>query len=160
MVRAIALGADLCNSARGMMLALGCIQSLRCNSNHCPTGVTTQDPALVYGLDVTDKSQRAARYQRETVKAFMELLGAMALDNPRDIQPHHIFRRIDDLRVRNLGELYDFLEPGQLLRDGEVPEGMREEWLGARADCWTTQPETGQYGGAALRETAATETAH
>ena len=43
----IAMGADLCNSARGMLFALGCIQALRCNNNTCPTGVTTQDPKLV-----------------------------------------------------------------------------------------------------------------
>jgi glutamate synthase domain-containing protein 2 len=153
MVRAIALGADLCASARGMMLALGCIQSLRCNTNHCPTGVTTQDPALVYGLEVNDKSQRVARYQHETVHAFLELLGAMGLDEPGEIRPQHIFRRIDDLRVRNLGELYDFLEPGQLLRDEEVPEGMRVEWKTARADRWSVRPESGQHGGDELRET-------
>ncbi|MGD2073598.1 MAG: FMN-binding glutamate synthase family protein [Gammaproteobacteria bacterium] len=153
MVRALALGADLCASARGMMLALGCIQSLRCNTNHCPTGVTTQDPALVYGLEVGDKSQRVARYQRETVAAFMELLGAMGLRKPGDIRPQHIFRRIDDLRVRNLGELYDFLEPGQLLHAEGVPEGMRDEWNRARPDYWTLEPESGQYGGQALRET-------
>jgi glutamate synthase domain-containing protein 2 len=152
MVRAIALGADLCASARGMMLAMGCIQSLRCNTNHCPTGITTQDPALVYGLEVGDKSQRVARFQRETVKAFMELLGAMGLHDPRDIRPQHIFRRIDDLRVRNLGELYDFLEPGQLLHADAIPEGMREEWNRARPDCWGLEPETGQYGGDALRQ--------
>jgi len=82
----------------------------------------------------------------------MELLGAMGLHNPRDIKPQHIFRRIDDLRVRNLGELYDFLEPGQLLHEDGIPEGVREEWNPARPDCWTLEPETGQYGGAALRE--------
>ena len=130
----------------------GCIQSLRCNTDHCPTGITTQDPALVYGLEVGDKSERVARFQRETVKAFMELLGAMGLHNPRDIQPQHIFRRIDDLRVRNLGELYDFLEPGQLLHADGIPEDMREEWNRARPHCWSLAPETGQYGGDALRE--------
>jgi glutamate synthase domain-containing protein 2 len=151
MVRAMAMGADLCVSARGMMLALGCIQSLRCNTNNCPTGVTTQKPSLVYGLHVGDKSQRVASFQAETVKAFLELLGAMGLQQPEEILPHHIFRRVDDLRVRNLGELYDFLEPGQLLQADGVPQGMREEWRYAHADHWTLEPETGQYGGAVLR---------
>ena len=85
----------------------------------------------------------------------MELLGAMALDSPHEIQPHHVFRRIDDLRVRNLAELYDFLEPGQLLNEKDVPEGMRDEWQSARADCWTVQPEAGQHGGDVLREDGA-----
>ncbi len=137
MVRAMALGADLCASARGMMLALGCIQSLRCNTNHCPTGVTTQDPALVYGLDVTDKSERVARFHQATLEGFVELLGAMGLREPRELTPRHIYRRIDDMRVRNMEELYNFLEPGQLL-DGDVPADLREPWERARPDRWTT----------------------
>ena len=151
-IRAFALGADLCNSARGMMLALGCIQSLRCNTNHCPTGVTTQNPALVYGLDVTDKSERVYRFHRETVRGTLELLGAMGLDRLDQIRPHHIFRRIDDLRVRHFGELYDFLEPGQLIDNRNIPEGMREEWDLCRPDRWTLQPEQGQHGGESARQ--------
>ncbi|MDO1498962.1 glutamate synthase-related protein [Winogradskyella maritima] len=37
MARAIALGADGCNSARAMMLAVGCIQALQCNTKHLPS---------------------------------------------------------------------------------------------------------------------------
>ncbi len=151
MVRAIAIGADLCASARGMMLALGCIQSLRCNRNTCPTGITTQDPALVYGLDVTDKTARVANFHRATLAGFLELLGAMGIDDPAELRPEHIFRRVDDLRVRNLRELYEYLEPGQLLEDDQVPDGMREEWRQARPDRWTLAPETGQHGGETLR---------
>ena len=151
MIRAFALGADLCNSARGMMLALGCIQSLRCNTNHCPTGITTQNPALYYGLDVTRKSERVYRFHRETVHDCLELLGAMGLDHINQIEPHHIFRRVDDLRVRNLGELYDFLNPGQLLDQRHVPDGMKHEWEIARPDRWSLQAEQGQYGEHSLR---------
>lgn len=151
MVRAMALGADACASARGMMFALGCIQSLRCNTNRCPTGVTTQDPALMYGLSVADKTERVARFQSETVRGCLELVGAMGLQTPQDIRPYHIFRRIDDLHVRHLGELYDFLEPGQLLRDEDVPSGMRDEWHDCRSDYWILGPEKGPYGGDAIR---------
>ncbi|MDZ7751280.1 MAG: FMN-binding glutamate synthase family protein [Gammaproteobacteria bacterium] len=150
-IRALAVGADLCASARGMMLALGCIQSLRCNTNHCPTGVTTQKPSLVYGLDVRDKTERVYRFQRETVRGALELLGAMGLERLDDLRPEHIFRRIDDLRIRNFGEIYDFLEPGQLLDGHDVPEGMRREWAMSRPDRWTVAPEVGQYGGESLR---------
>jgi glutamate synthase domain-containing protein 2 len=151
-IRALALGADLCASARGMMFALGCIQSLRCNTNHCPTGVTTQLPALVYGLNITEKMQRVVQFHKATLSGCLELLGAMGLETPQELRPHHIFRRIDDLRIRHLGELYDFLEPGQLLQDREIPKGMREEWHSCRADRWTLQPEEGQHGGNVLRE--------
>ncbi len=150
-IRALAVGADLCASARGMMLALGCIQSLRCNTNHCPTGVTTQKPSLVYGLEVGDKTRRVSRFQRETVRGALELLGAMGLQRLEDLQPEHIFRRIDDLRIRNFGEIYDFLEPGQLVDGQDVPEGMRREWAMSRPDRWTVAPEVGQYGGESLR---------
>lgn len=150
-IRAFALGADLCATARGMMLALGCIQSLRCNTNHCPTGVTTHKPSLVYGLDVSDKAERVYRYHRETVHSALELLGAMGLDRLDDVRPHHIFRRVDDLRVRHFGELYDFLEPGQLLDNRDVPEGMRDEWRMSRPDRWTLQEEHGQHGGESVR---------
>lgn len=151
MIRAMAIGADLCASARAMMFALGCIQSLRCNANTCPTGITTQNPALVYGLDVADKRVRVANFHRNTMKGFVELLGAMGLHHTSELKPEHIFRRVDDLRVRNLSELYQYLEPGQLLDDNRLPEGIRKEWRQARPDRWILAPEHGQYGGATLR---------
>ena len=145
-IRALALGADLCASARGMMLALGCIQSLRCNTNHCPTGVTTQLPSLVYGLDVADKSERVYRYHKETVRGALELLGAMGLERLDELRPHHIFRRVDDLRIRHFGELYEFLEPGQLLEKQRIPAEMRDAWRASRPDRWTLEAEHGQHG--------------
>ena len=120
----IALGADLCASARGMMFALGCIQALKCNSNECPTGVATQKPGLVIGLDVDHKRARTARYHDETVMAFYELLGAAGLRHPSELMPHHIHRRIAPHEVRDYGELYEWLEPGQLLSD-ELPPRWR-----------------------------------
>ena len=146
MIRALATGADLCASARGFMFALGCIQALRCNSNKCPTGITTQDPRLVQGLDVEDKRLRVARFQEGTVAAALEMLGAMGLASPQELEPHHIFRRVDDLRVRHMGELYEYLEPGQLLDPAAIPENMRQEFAQARADAFTLSPERGQHG--------------
>ncbi len=144
MVRALALGADVCATARGAMLALGCIQSLQCNSNKCPTGITTQNPALIYGLDVTDKAERVRRFHAATVHSALELIGAMGLGGPDEVRPHHVFRRIDDLRVRHLGELYDHLGPGELL-GSDVPEWIAAEWQACRSDRWTPAPEPAQY---------------
>src|SRR5699024_7918682 len=62
--RAMALGADACYSARAMMMSIGCIQSLLCNTNRCPTGITTHDPRLTKGLVVEDKKTRLANYHR------------------------------------------------------------------------------------------------
>jgi glutamate synthase domain-containing protein 2 len=101
----LALGADLCNSARGMMLALGCIQSYRCNTNKCPTGITTNQPSLVSGLDITDKSVRVESYHRKTMEALCELLGAAGLHSAREVALKHISCRHDG-RVFTLAELY------------------------------------------------------
>jgi len=145
-VRALALGADLCASARAMMFALGCIQSLRCNSNRCPTGITTQDPRLTYGLHVADKSERVRRFHAATVHGCLELVGAMGLDHPAQLRAHHVFRRIDELQVRNLGEIYDSLQLGQLLHEQDVPQWMRGEWRCARADRWNYRPDSAAGG--------------
>ncbi len=144
MARAIAIGADGCSSARGMMLALGCIQALRCNTDHCPTGVATQRRALVRGLDVADKSERVHRFHAGTVRGFLDILGAMGLSEVDALRPHMIFRRVDDLRVRHFGELYDYLEPGQLLGDG-LPDEFREPWADASPDHWVRGAEPGQH---------------
>jgi len=134
MIRAFALGADACNSARGMMLALGCIQALRCNTDHCPTGVTTQNPALYKGLVVTDKSERVYCFHRGTIKAFLELIAAMGLQNPEDIRSEQIHRRVDDMMTRSYAELYPPLEDGQLLNGHATPEIYRAAWEAASAE--------------------------
>lgn len=122
----LALGADLCTSARAMMMAVGCIQALRCNSNHCPAGVATQDPELIRGLDVADKTERVYRYHHNTVESFMELLGAGGLHHPDQLRPWHIKRRVDLTEVRHYAELYDWLEPGSLRTDDE--DALPREW--------------------------------
>ncbi|MFK7828343.1 MAG: FMN-binding glutamate synthase family protein [Congregibacter sp.] len=104
--RALALGADACNSARGMMLALGCVQSLECNTNRCPTGITTQDPRLTRGLDVADKAQRVARYQAETRHALLDLISSAGLLSPHALNRSHIYRRVDQMTVKRYDELF------------------------------------------------------
>jgi hypothetical protein len=133
MAKKIALGADMCNSARGMMFALGCIQALRCNTNHCPTGVATQDPALVQGLHVGNKAQRVANFHRETVKSFFEVLGASGLSRPNELRPWHIQKRLGPFEVKNYSEIYSFIEPGSLL-GRDVPAGFARPWASAQAE--------------------------
>ena len=113
--RAFGLGADLCNSARGMMLALGCVQSLVCNTNRCPTGITTQDPRLTRGLDVTDKGSRVARYQCETVHALIDILSSAGLSSPCEITRSHIYRRVDQHRVARYDQMYPYPAAGSFL---------------------------------------------
>jgi glutamate synthase domain-containing protein 2 len=128
----LALGADMCNSARGMMFALGCIQALRCNSNNCPTGVATQDPALVKGLVVSDKAVRVANFHKETIHSFLDMLSAGGLKHPSELRPWHLMRRVNQFEVKHYGEIYQYLEPGQLLA-GDLPSNFLHAWKNASA---------------------------
>jgi glutamate synthase domain-containing protein 2 len=142
LVRAIALGADMCNAARAMMLALGCIQARRCNHNDCPVGVATQDPARAQGLVVADKARRVARYHADTVHAFLELIAANGLDSPADVRPRNVLRRVDAVTIRPFNEVYEYLPPGCLLDASTVPAGWRDEWDRAHPDSFNTAPWT------------------
>lgn len=106
MARAFAIGADMCNSARAMMLALGCIQALKCNTNECPTGVATQNKNLMKGLVIEDKAKRVANYHEETIKSFVELVAASGLKDINDLNRTHINRRIDMNTVLRYDEIY------------------------------------------------------
>lgn len=129
-VRQLALGADLCNSARGMMFALGCIQALKCNSNKCPVGVATQDPKLVAGLVVPQKALRVASFHDKTVASVLELVGCAGLKTPDDLRPHHVFRRVSPTEVHSLEEIYPTINEGSLL-DGTAPKKLLEYWRAA-----------------------------
>ncbi len=135
MVRAIALGADGTNAARSMMLALGCIQSRRCHDNTCPVGVATQDPGRAAGLVVSDKAARVAAFHQETVEAFLELVASMGCEDPADLDPHYVTRRIDERTVATYDQLYPVLPTGSLLEPGDAaPPEWRDAWAAVRAD--------------------------
>lgn len=132
--RALALGADACYSARAMMLAVGCIQALECNKNSCPTGVATQDPELISGLNVQDKKVRVANFHGETVKGFVELLAAAGLQNASEINRSHIFRRVSMIETKRYDEIFPYLEKGCLLNEATVPEKYLRDWKMADVD--------------------------
>lgn len=119
--RAMALGADACYSARAMMMALGCIQALECNLNSCPTGVATQDPELVKGLVVNNKKVRVAQFQKATVHAFVELLGASGLENASQIRRSMVNRRVTMSQSHRYDELFPYLKRGCLLNEATTP---------------------------------------
>eukprot|EP00041_Stephanoeca_diplocostata_P031326 m.973599 g.973599 ORF g.973599 m.973599 type:complete len:115 (+) comp23935_c3_seq6:321-665(+) len=99
-VRMLGIGADVCNSARAMMYALGCIQALKCNTNRCPTGITTSNPALIKGLVVEDKADRVANFHERTVHAACEIIGAMGHASPHQVLPTEIMYRASNEQVR------------------------------------------------------------
>lgn len=104
--RMLALGADACYSARGMMFALGCVQSLKCNLDTCPTGITTMVPSRLESLVVEDKKTKVANYHKNTIKAFKELLGSMGLENRKSIHKKYIVRRINETETKTYEEIY------------------------------------------------------
>jgi glutamate synthase domain-containing protein 2 len=122
LVKNIALGADMCNSARAMMLSLGCIQALECNTNTCPTGVATQNPKLYAGLNVDDKKVRVANYHHETIKAAVELMGAAGIEHPDKLHRSHIYRRVSANQIQTYAEMYPYLLKGSLL-EAPFPNG-------------------------------------
>ena len=133
MAKLLALGADFCYSARAMMLALGCIQALECNTNSCPTGIATQKKDLMGGLVVGDKRKRVANFHKETVESLAEMIGAMGLSCCHQLRPWHILRRINVNETRHYGEMYDFLDHEELLQD-KLPPDYERAVKAARAE--------------------------
>ncbi|MEY2660857.1 MAG: Glutamate synthase large chain [Pseudomonadota bacterium] len=140
--RALALGADWCNSARGFMFALGCIQAQTCHSGHCPTGVTTQDAVRQQALVVPDKAQRVKNFHHHTLDALKELLEASGVNAPGEISLRHIMRRISTTETRPLSDLYASIVPGSLIdaRPLDLAVGgpiFERHWAIANPASWT-----------------------
>ncbi len=140
LARTFALGADWGNSARGFMLALGCIQAQSCHTGKCPTGVTTQDPRRYQALVVPDKADRVLHFHQNTLKALKELIAAAGLSHPEQVGPEHVIRRISSTEVRSIAALYHWVQPNELL--GGVPSHavFRVFWDAARADRFDAPP--------------------
>lgn len=138
--RCLALGADWCNSARGFMFALGCIQSRSCHTDHCPTGVATQDPVRQRAIVVTDKAERVYYYHLNTLHALADLLGAAGLNSPADMTPHHLMVRNAQGQARTLATTIDTLQPGELLNQAggtaTLPSPFAEFWQASEASHW------------------------
>jgi glutamate synthase domain-containing protein 2 len=126
MITKFALGADVCNCARGMMMAIGCIQALRCNSNQCPTGIATQDPELYKLLDVEDKSKRVAQFHRRTIAQVRDLINAMGVSKIEDIRKSHIKRRMSVGQVSSYDELFLSIKPGSFATPEMLPEEFKK----------------------------------
>ncbi|MBN7759223.1 FMN-binding glutamate synthase family protein [Nitratireductor aquimarinus] len=134
--RAIALGADWCNAARGFMFAVGCIQAQACHTNKCPVGIATQDPVRQRGVDVADKSERVARFHKNSMKALGELAGAAGLSHPSNFMPYHFMFRQKDNEFLDGNEVYPYLPEGFLSAQTEIPELAEwySRWERANAD--------------------------
>jgi len=139
--RMLALGADWCNSARGFMFALGCVQSRTCNTDRCPTGVATQDPYRQKALVVPDKAERVKNFHDGTLAALAEIMGAVGVSHPDDLEPYHVIRRGPDGQIRLFSKHYYFLKHGSLLSGEEKSDVYTQLWAMANPD--TFNPNAG-----------------
>ncbi len=140
--RMLALGADWCNSARGFMFALGCLQAQTCHTGHCPTGVTTQDPVRSRALVVPDKAERVYNYHQQTLHALQEMVQAAGLQHPSEITAHHIVRRGSDQKVQSLAQALLTQMPDRALLESDLqalPLIFRETWPQAAAESFQLQ---------------------
>ncbi len=129
----LAIGADWANSARGFMFALGCIQSLSCHTNRCPTGVATQDPGRSRALVVPDKADRVASFHGNTVKALADMLAACGLTHPDQLQPYHLSHRVTATGIEQFSEIHFFLPANDLLDGACASSFYQRQWAMAQA---------------------------
>lgn len=135
MLEKIALGADCCNSARAMMFAVGCIQALRCNTNTCPTGVTTQDPVRMRAIIPDEKCHHVHNFHDATIRSFLDLTGAMGLNSPEELNSTYIFRRVSEEATKTYAQIYDSLEHGALLGN-VIDKNYAADWNKASTEAF------------------------
>ena len=140
LARTLALGADWCNAARGFMFALGCVQAQSCHTDHCPTGVATQNAWRQRALVVPDKAERVRRFHDNTLMALADLVGAAGLTHPKDLTPMHLLKRVSPHEVKTFAELYTFLGDRELLA-GTGHATYAQAWNIAHARRFAVLPE-------------------
>jgi glutamate synthase domain-containing protein 2 len=113
---ALCCGADLVNTARGFMFALGCIQAMRCHQNTCPTGITTHQKRLQRGLVVEEKFRRVAAYATNMNKEIDMIAHCCGLRHARELRREHVRIVATAGRSVALNMLYPYPQPGSALR--------------------------------------------
>jgi glutamate synthase domain-containing protein 2 len=140
MARILSLGADWCNIARGFMFALGCVQAQTCHTDHCPSGVATQNKLRQRALVVETKAERVARFHHNTLAALGELVGAAGLAHPNELRPYHILKRLSASEVKSFADVYKFLSPRELIT-GTSDAFFAHQWAVADYRLFTPRPE-------------------
>lgn len=139
----MALGADWCNAARAFMFSLGCVQSMKCHTGDCPTGVATQDEFRQRALVIEDKAERVYQFQKQTVSALRDIVVAMGLESPWQIRPHHLHERLNSAKSSSIDHIYPFLENGALLdAPGDTP--YAHYWAAAQTGSFRAVSEVRQ----------------
>lgn len=126
------VGANTVNAARAFMMTVGCVQAQSCNTNHCPTGVATQDPSRARAINIDEKALRVKNYHHTTLHACFELCGAMGFDNPDIPTAADLYTRYNE-GLKHFDQIYQPLIEGQLLGNS-IPESYRDDWAYASSD--------------------------
>ncbi|MBR25845.1 MAG: FMN-binding glutamate synthase family protein [Rhodobacteraceae bacterium] len=132
--RTLAMGADWCNSARGFMFSVGCIQAQACHTNECPVGVATQDKLRQKALNVADKSVRVANFHNNTLKALGHMIGAAGLEQPYELSPYHFNYRQQRGETIEGDLLFVPINDGSLLDGSCKDESLMSRWRRARPE--------------------------
>ena len=134
-VVAFALGADMVNVAREAMMAIGCIQSQKCHTDRCPTGVATQNAWLTRGLEPDSKAERCAQYVRTFRKELIKVSESVGVAHPGLITAEDVDIFRGDYEAQSLRAVYGYkdgwgsLGPGiaEEITQLMAPGGMRAE---------------------------------
>lgn len=137
-IKRIIQGADYVNSARAMMMSLGCIQALQCAENTCPVGVATQDPRRQRALHVPTKIENVYNYQHNTVQQALRIMASLGVASPSDLHPDMLRRNMSEGVSASYAELFEWLEPGQLLHD--PPPAWQQAWTQADPSVFGPNP--------------------
>ena len=105
---AFALGCDLISVGREALLSIGCIQAQRCHTNHCPTGITTQNPWLIRGVDPNLKSTRLANYVVNLRRELLALSRACGVAHPALVTADQLELLDDRFGSKTVAELFGY----------------------------------------------------
>lgn len=121
---AFSLGCDLVNVGREAMLAIGCIQAQRCHTNHCPTGVATQDWWLAGGLNPALKSVRVAGYIASLRQGLLSLARTCGAEHPSQVLPDQLEMLDDQFRAQTVAQVFGSS------RGSTQTSGKASPWVG------------------------------
>ncbi|MDX1580258.1 MAG: glutamate synthase-related protein, partial [Alphaproteobacteria bacterium] len=122
-----------CNAARSFMFSIGCVQTKKCHTDRCPTGVATQNQLRQRGIVVADKGPRVHAFHSNTMKGLAQYVGSAGLKDPAELKPHHLHVRLGENQILDADSLYGFMEPGAL-RDAPEDTNYARWWAQAQAD--------------------------
>jgi glutamate synthase domain-containing protein 2 len=139
MLMKLALGADICNMARPMMFAIGCIQSLRCNENTCPTGVATSNPRRASALKPRTKGPHVANFHKNTLHSFAELAGAMGIKRVSELHPDLLRHRKNETHSISFDIFSNYIKAGSIL-DESAPYLYMKPWKACSSASFSLHP--------------------